>query len=841
MEIRFTSGARLSLSGLQSRGQWYHWEEVPPANGSAGNSSCNVLLADSDVEDGSIPLILGVSFAAWLVCVVIFLVIRYCATDYSRVGLTTSSQWLTAVYNRKRDSVSEDDLVQSRRSKTASTLLFEDDHWYTWVVNLFWRLRVSDVGQRCGPDATVYLSMELYIMLLLCVFSLLSVCVVLPVNYLSGEIVSGGFPKTTVSNIPPGSGVLWLHTIFSIIYLCVTVVFMIRFTLKLGKFQQENSNHTVMVQWIPRFVHREDIMQHLQEALSNSQVADIQFAYDVSRLTKHSDELKVVTECLEGVDSVLDELGQRETVRPPGWRKLCCCCQQEVDAKTCYEEHYSDLRASIEREKRMIRENKRLGIAFITFKRAQDAAQFNVSYKLCRRKPQSSMYDNVKAQQWWVSLAPFSLDILWENMSVHYLVWWLRWLLINAVLFVFLFFFTTPSILLGSIDEIRVRFVNATHVPDITDSFGANPFLKSYLPPLILLLFASLLPLVVSRSSFIEAHWTRSFREQTIMRKTYIFLLLMVILLPSIGLTSLNAVGELALKGQEAFKSRLSCIYLPNNGAFFVGYVITSTFIGTALELLRLPELALYLYHIARARTRVLKEQALQKAAKYDFMYGVQYAWNLVIFNMVLSFSLTTPIIVPFGLLYFVVKYFTDKYNIYYVYKPAPFNGRQFLHRSAVNFVILGALHLQLATLFFSIVRLGHVNARAAVMIVVFSLFGLTCIGVMSFGWFKHLLPQLRLKMGKEYRVFGMMRAGSVSQDDEEDIESVVKGSYIAPLLKDIPAETMHDGSSSGYGYQSFGSTDCMGRHSPSTSPPSHTAAASKSPPPTIPEGGGEP
>ena len=39
---------------------------------------------------------------------------------------------------------------------------------------------------------------------------------------------------------------------------------------------------------------------------------------------------KVVTECLEGVDSVLDELGQRETVRPPGWRKLCCCCQQEV-------------------------------------------------------------------------------------------------------------------------------------------------------------------------------------------------------------------------------------------------------------------------------------------------------------------------------------------------------------------------------------------------------------------------------------------------------------------------------------------------------------------------------
>ena len=30
-------------------------------------------------------------------------------------------------------------------------------------------------------------------------------------------------------------------------------------------------------------------------------------------------------------------------------------------------------------------------------------------------------------------------------------------------------------------------------------------------------------------------------------------------------------------------------------------------------------------------------------------MYGVEYAWNLIIFNMVMSFSLTTPLIVPFG------------------------------------------------------------------------------------------------------------------------------------------------------------------------------------------------
>ena len=42
----------------------------------------------------------------------------------------------------------------------------------------------------------------------------------------------------------------------------------------------------------------------------------------------------------------------------------------------------------------------------------------------------------------------------------------------------------------------------------------------------------------------------------------------------------------------------------------------------------------------------------LIQAAQYDFMYGVQYAWNLVVFNLVMTYSLTTPVIVPFGELY---------------------------------------------------------------------------------------------------------------------------------------------------------------------------------------------
>ena len=38
---------------------------------------------------------------------------------------------------------------------------------------------------------------------------------------------------------PTSAGVLWVHTLFSLLYLCITVIFVVHYSLKLGKYQQE--------------------------------------------------------------------------------------------------------------------------------------------------------------------------------------------------------------------------------------------------------------------------------------------------------------------------------------------------------------------------------------------------------------------------------------------------------------------------------------------------------------------------------------------------------------------------------------------------------------------------
>lgn len=45
------------------------------------------------------------------------------------------------------------------------------------------------------------------------------------------------------------------------------------------------------------------------------------------------------------------------------------------------------------------------------------------------------------------------------------------------------------------------------------------------------------------------------------------------------------------------------CVFLPDNGAFFVNYVITSSLIGTAMELLRIPGLIVYAARLCFAKS----------------------------------------------------------------------------------------------------------------------------------------------------------------------------------------------------------------------------------------------
>ena len=64
------------------------------------------------------------------------------------------------------------------------------------------------------------------------------------------------------------------------------------------------------------------------------------------------------------------------------------------------------------------------------------------------------------------------------------------------------------------------------------------------------------------------------------------------------------------------------CIFLPSNGSFFVNYVITAAFIGTALELLRFSEL--FVYGVKLLLSRSQAEAAAVRKVTIAIIYTKQ-------------------------------------------------------------------------------------------------------------------------------------------------------------------------------------------------------------------------
>ena len=60
-------------------------------------------------------------------------------------------------------------------------------------------------------------------------------------------------------------------------------------------------------------------------------------------------------------------------------------------------------------------------------------------------------------------------------------------------------------------------------------------------------------------------------------------MLMMVVVLPSIGLTSLEAVLALIVKDSNS-PFKWECIFLPDSGSFFVNYAATAALAGAGMH-----------------------------------------------------------------------------------------------------------------------------------------------------------------------------------------------------------------------------------------------------------------
>ena len=401
-----------------------------------------------------------------------------------------------------------------------------------------------------------------------------------------------------------------------------------------------------------------------------------------------------------------------------GARCLGCCCAPCVDKVNCLDylqEEEVDLRKMIAEEEVAVRQTT-LGMAFVTFENINHARAVKADHSHYFKSQAKSSTLAMNPHKWRVWFAPAPGDFIWENLSNR------RWqftkkILANVLIFLIALFLTTPQYIVHQLDSILNTLKNLTETSSDTDTGGntggnattedsdsinGTPFpvwLTEFFPTFLLYVFTWLLPVVIYYADFLVGHWTRSGQNLAIMQKTFWFLVFMVIVLPSLGFTAAATLfTHLLSEGSINWE----CIFLPDNGAFFVNYVITTALIGTGLELIRFGDLLYYLLMVLISRSKV-DTPAIRKEIKYEFRFGDHYARMMLIFAMVTMFSMSCPLITPFGLLYFILKHMVDKHNLIFVCERSKVNNK--MHATAIKMVILSVTFLQAFMVIFSFIR----------------------------------------------------------------------------------------------------------------------------------------
>ncbi|KAL3316174.1 transmembrane protein 63A [Cichlidogyrus casuarinus] len=118
--------------------------------------------------------------------------------------------------------------------------------------------------------------------------------------------------------------------------------------------------------------------------------------------------------------------------------------------------------------------------------------------------------------------------------------------------------------------------------------------------------------------------------------------------------------------------TRLECLFLPDGGGLFVCLVCTAALAGNGLNLVRIGSLIYAMFmRIFKVHSEPEILRANQKAFG-QFAYGESFAFILCMNTIIIMYAPICPLIVPFGALFFLLRYLTDKQNFLNAYTTVP-------------------------------------------------------------------------------------------------------------------------------------------------------------------------
>jgi Calcium-dependent channel, 7TM region, putative phosphate/Cytosolic domain of 10TM putative phosphate transporter/Late exocytosis, associated with Golgi transport len=359
-----------------------------------------------------------------------------------------------------------------------------------------------------------------------------------------------------------------------------------------------------------------------------------------------------------GVGAGVNDTDSSHTTITGLFSKYVCCCFRRPSLRELRQ------RLDIVNEAiRIERERPHLssGHAFIVFKDTlPKPSQLRAVFSKQPDNYRELIRSHIRPSKWTFDIAPPSSDLIWANLTDTAGSQRARYLLGNAILFVGMIAVIAP---VSIIDQLKpfLRSARENLAKNTTNPLATLAI--NYTPALVVFLINSvLLPVFIELCANFEHHYRHSERVQSIFRKNSFFLLLNTIIVPTLALNSIATFILMTTQTDySSWNQLLGQVMFSRNGHFFVQYVIHVGWLGAGSQLLDIPQQISRRWKLYWAHTRTERVRAVQ-TEEFDIAY--YYSVRMALLGVVLMYSMTVPVIVPVGMLSFILLYVTDRNNL---------------------------------------------------------------------------------------------------------------------------------------------------------------------------------
>ncbi|KAK9716732.1 hypothetical protein K7432_006700 [Basidiobolus ranarum] len=552
--------------------------------------------------------------------------------------------------------------------------------FFGWIIPVL-RYPQSDMLERVGLDAVMLLKFFQMSILLFASSSVFGVIILLPINYINAvdtqnKSLSFAVALTRLS-IPKGSKVFAAHSVFTWFFSLLTFYFLyrtyeqyiyLRWTY-LIEVSKSVGGRSVMVTSIPEKLRSNAALQQFFEKLNVGPV-------ETAHVCPHLQELPRILEKRAEYLRKLEDAYVRCIGNP--------CELKGIDPQQLVDAAWNTEGSLGEFESNLKRPSMKAGF-FGLFGRKVDMIQhyhrLMKNYDFLVNKARSLNYPpssvgfvtfvnqnsaNIVAQTLThtraftcvTKFAPDPRDIAWNNLYRTRREILIRKVIIEAAIFFLMFFWAYPVATLAS-----WLGVDALEKLTIDGGTATGRVILKFLPSIFVLVFMAILPFILETLIKIQRKPSRSLTEMAVLKKYFLFQLINVLLIFTVASTFFSSFYAILDKPTEV--TTILGRQLPLFAPFFINYV---TILGLGYLPLKLVQLGPMILFVVRKLFSSSPRDFAELLTPVNIDYGWVYPVPMLVFVIVLTYSVMTPLILVFGAAYFSIAYLFHKYNFLYVY-----------------------------------------------------------------------------------------------------------------------------------------------------------------------------